>query len=187
MPRVKIGCCGFPRGMKDYFSQFRLVEVQQTFYKMPKLETALRWRQQAPSDFEFTLKDWQLITHPPTSPTYRRAGIKIPPGGEERYGFFNPSDEVWDSSSPGSHGENGASERLKTYAPSWSSFTVLTPQRAYHCMESLNTFAYMVRLVTDIAIRRRNLSILRIGWGTRRAMSCLITSICITMPWFLPA
>jgi len=29
--------------MKDYFSQFRLVEVQQTFYKMPKLETALRW------------------------------------------------------------------------------------------------------------------------------------------------
>jgi len=25
--RVKVGCCGFARGMKDYFSQFRLVEV----------------------------------------------------------------------------------------------------------------------------------------------------------------
>lgn len=91
---VKVGCCGFARGMKDYFSRFRLVEVQQTFYKMPSLETALKWRQEAPSDFEFTLKAWQLITHPPTSPTYRRAGLKISPGTAERCGFFRPSDEV---------------------------------------------------------------------------------------------
>lgn len=95
MPRVKIGCCGFAQGMKSYFSQFRLVEVQKTFYKMPKLETALRWRQQAPFDFEFTVKAWQLITHPPASPTYRKAGIKIPPDKEKHYGFFSPSDEVW--------------------------------------------------------------------------------------------
>ena len=92
--RVKVGCCGFSRGRKDYFSQFRLVEVQQTFYKMPRLETALRWRSEAPADFEFTLKVWQLITHLPTSPTYRRAGIKISPGAEGHYGFFRPSDEV---------------------------------------------------------------------------------------------
>jgi len=94
LPRVKVGCCGFPGGMKDYFRQFKLVEVQQTFYKMPRLETALKWRSAAPSDFEFTLKAWQLITHPSASPTYRKAGIKIPPGAEERYGFFQPSDEV---------------------------------------------------------------------------------------------
>jgi len=93
--RIKVGCCGFPRGMKDYFSQFRLVEVQQTFYKMPKLETALRWRQQAPPDFEFSLKAWQLITHPLTSPTYRKAGIKVSPGSEGHYGFFMPGDEVY--------------------------------------------------------------------------------------------
>ncbi len=42
LPRVKVGCCGFPGSRKDYFSQFKLVEVQQTFYKMPKLKTALR-------------------------------------------------------------------------------------------------------------------------------------------------
>ena len=94
LPRVKVGCCGFPRGMKDYFNQFRLVEVQKTFYKMPKLETALRWRRETPADFEFTLKAWQLITHPPTSPTYRKAGIKVLSGMEEHYGFFRPSDEV---------------------------------------------------------------------------------------------
>ena len=92
--RVKVGCCGFRSGMKDYFSQFRLVEVQQTFYKMPRLETALRWRREAPAEFEFTLKAWQLITHPATSPTYRKAGIKVPSGAEEHYGFFKPSDEV---------------------------------------------------------------------------------------------
>lgn len=91
---VKVGCCGFARGMKDYFSQFKLVEVQQTFYKMPRLETAQGWRREAPSDFEFSLKAWQLITHPPTSPTYRKAGVKIPLGKEECYGFFRPSDEV---------------------------------------------------------------------------------------------
>jgi uncharacterized protein YecE (DUF72 family) len=95
--RAKIGCCGFPGGMKKYYSQFRLVEVQQTFYKMPRLETAQRWRQEAPSDFEFTLKAWQLITHPPTSPTYHKADIKVPPGAEDRYGFFQPSDEVYEA------------------------------------------------------------------------------------------
>ena len=92
--RVKIGCCGFPQGMKHYFSQFRLVEVQQTFYQPPQLETAARWRQQAPADFEFTVKAWQLITHPPSSPTYGKAGLSIPQGKERSYGYFKPSDEV---------------------------------------------------------------------------------------------
>ena len=92
--RVKIGCCGFRGSRQGYFRQFPLVEVQQTFYKMPKLETARRWRQEAPADFEFTMKAWQLITHPATSPTYRKAGI-IPASGKEHYGFFQPSDEVY--------------------------------------------------------------------------------------------
>jgi len=94
LPRVKVGCCGFRGGMKDYFSQFRLVEVQQTFYKIPRLETAQRWRREAPAEFEFTLKAWQIITHPACSPTYRKVGIKVPPGAEENYGFFRPGDEV---------------------------------------------------------------------------------------------
>jgi len=94
MSGVKVGCCGFAIGMKKYFGQFILVEVQQTFYKMPRLETALRWREEAPTGFEFTLKAWQLITHPPISPTYRKAGMKILPGAEEHYGFFKPTGEV---------------------------------------------------------------------------------------------
>jgi len=94
LPRCKIGCCGFPGGRKGYFRQFQLVEVQQTFYKMPRLETAHKWRQEATADFEFTLKAWQLVTHLPSSPTYRKAAIKVPSGDEGLYGFFRPSDEV---------------------------------------------------------------------------------------------
>jgi uncharacterized protein YecE (DUF72 family) len=33
--RVKVGGYGFPGGRQDYFSQFQLVAVQQTFYGMP--------------------------------------------------------------------------------------------------------------------------------------------------------
>lgn len=59
MEKVKVGCCGFPRGMKHYFSKFRQIEVQQTFYKPPQIETVVKWRQAAPADFEFTIKAWQ--------------------------------------------------------------------------------------------------------------------------------
>ncbi|MHC1610664.1 MAG: DUF72 domain-containing protein [Candidatus Methanospirareceae archaeon] len=36
---------------------------------------AERWRLRAPKEFEFTVKAWQLITHEPTSPTYRKARL----------------------------------------------------------------------------------------------------------------
>lgn len=49
-----------------------MLEVRKAFYQPPKVETAERWRQKAPSDFVFTLKAWQLITHETSSPTYRR-------------------------------------------------------------------------------------------------------------------
>ncbi len=83
--------------MKRYFSQFKLVEIQQTFYKPPKLETALKWREEAGDDFEFCLKAWQLITHPPSSPTYRKAGITIPWENKECYGWFKPTREVMEA------------------------------------------------------------------------------------------
>jgi len=53
---VKVGCCGFPYGMKKYFEQFNLVEVQKTFYNLPRLETVTSWREKAPETFEFTIK-----------------------------------------------------------------------------------------------------------------------------------
>jgi len=93
MSELKIGCCGFPRSRKTYFKYFKLVEVQQTFYKPPSIETLKSWRSEAPSDFEFTVKAWQIFTHSPSSPTWRRAGLKISEEEAKKYGMLRPSRE----------------------------------------------------------------------------------------------
>jgi uncharacterized protein YecE (DUF72 family) len=69
---MKLGMCGFTIGAAQYFRQFPVVEVQQTFYDPPTAATLAKWKSQAPPDFEFTMKAWQVITHTGTSPTYRR-------------------------------------------------------------------------------------------------------------------
>lgn len=69
---MKLGLCGFTIGAAAYFETYRAVEVQQTFYDPPAPRTLERWRAQAPPDFEFTMKAWQVITHAGTSRTYRR-------------------------------------------------------------------------------------------------------------------
>ena len=63
--------------MKKYFEDFSLVEIQKTFYTFPKISTVKKWREKAPKDCEFTIKASQLITHDPSSPTYRTAGLNI--------------------------------------------------------------------------------------------------------------
>jgi len=83
-PRVLVGCCGFPISKGKYFELMKAVEVQRTFYKVPKVTTARRWRESAPEDFVFTLKAWAAITHPPRSPIWRRAGIECEDCGELR-------------------------------------------------------------------------------------------------------
>jgi uncharacterized protein YecE (DUF72 family) len=74
--------CGFTIGAATYYRQFKVVEVQQTFYDPPMNSTLERWRTQAPHDFEFTMKAWQVITHFGTSRTYRR--LKSPFTDEQR-------------------------------------------------------------------------------------------------------
>jgi uncharacterized protein YecE (DUF72 family) len=71
-PSVRAGVCGFCLPQAELFRRFRLLEVQQKFYWPPQVKTVERWRRTAPGDFEFTLKAFQAITHPATSPTYRR-------------------------------------------------------------------------------------------------------------------
>jgi len=94
---IKVGCCGFVVSQKEYFTLFNLIEIQNTFYQIPRLQTAERWRGTAPRDFEFTMKAWQLITHEPSSPTYRRLKGKIEPMKSDRYGRFRATPEVMDA------------------------------------------------------------------------------------------
>lgn len=94
MARVKVGTCGFAMGQQEYYKTFPVVEIQQTFYKLPRVNTGVRWQAGSPTGFEFTVKAWQLITHEPSSPTYRRLAKPIPPESKDRYGAFRPTEEV---------------------------------------------------------------------------------------------
>lgn len=74
---ILVGCCGFA-GMRfeEYIRRFPAVELQSTFYKLPRVATAERWRKAAP-DLVFTMKAFQGITHPADSPTWRRSREKL--------------------------------------------------------------------------------------------------------------
>ena len=52
---VRLGLCGFTMAFEDSVREYRLVEVQQTFYEPPRDGTMRRWRALAPTDFEFTI------------------------------------------------------------------------------------------------------------------------------------
>lgn len=50
--------------MLEYYSaRLRTVEVNNTFYRMPKREMLAGWREQTPDDFSFVLKASRRITH----------------------------------------------------------------------------------------------------------------------------
>lgn len=92
---IHVGCCGFLKSHAAYFEEFQLIEIQQTFYQLPQLKTALRWRTEAPPGFVYTLKAWQLITHEPYQPTYQKHGLNVPEYMWKQYGSFRPTSEVF--------------------------------------------------------------------------------------------
>ena len=99
MTEIRLGLCGFTIAFEDYVREFPVVEVQQTFYEPPREGTMRRWRADAPEDFEFTLKAWQLITHDAASPTYRRLRTPLAPENRNDVGGFRTSPVVmraWD-------------------------------------------------------------------------------------------
>ena len=59
----------YPAGQPDdgmlayYASRFPTVEVNNTFYRMPKEKTMLEWAEQVPASFRFAIKASQRITH----------------------------------------------------------------------------------------------------------------------------
>lgn len=90
----RVGCCGWGEAKSKYFSRFGVVELQTPFYEPPSVELALKWRSLAPDEFEFSIKAWQLITHTPASPTYRRLKSKISPAEHDLVGSFRPTEQV---------------------------------------------------------------------------------------------
>jgi uncharacterized protein YecE (DUF72 family) len=79
---LHIGCCGwsylderqfadlikrkYATKLQAYAQLFKTVEINSTFYRLPRLSTAQKWRQEADvmnPEFEFTVKAYQGITH----------------------------------------------------------------------------------------------------------------------------
>lgn len=89
-----VGCCGWSESQRQYLQHFTSIELQTPFYEPPTNKVAERWRSTAPPDFTFCLKAWQLITHTPSSPTYRRLKSKISAQEHELYGSFRPTEQV---------------------------------------------------------------------------------------------
>jgi len=65
--KVKVGCCGFAGSMKDYFRKFKIVEVQQTFYRLPKEKTPIVYlrlhglRKEINHAYKFTKQDLKQL------------------------------------------------------------------------------------------------------------------------------
>jgi uncharacterized protein YecE (DUF72 family) len=90
-----VGCCGWCEPQARYVNAYAAIELQTPFYEPPSVELAAKWRTLAPAHFRFSIKAWQLITHTPASPTYRRLKSKISMEERELFGSFRPTEQVW--------------------------------------------------------------------------------------------
>ena len=86
-----VGTCGFSESIKKYFANYKTIEIQQTFYKILKDTTLIKWKKLAPKDFVFNFKAFQGITHPPTSPTWRKSNLK----SLKHVGWLQPTKQVY--------------------------------------------------------------------------------------------
>ena len=93
--RCFVGCCGWSEAQARYVVDFPAIELQTTFYQPPPVAVVKRWKSQAPAGFRFCLKAWQLITHTPASPTYRRLKSAIDSTERDLYGNFRPTEQVF--------------------------------------------------------------------------------------------
>ena len=89
-----VGCCGWTKAQAKYVQTFGAIEIQATFYQPPADVVARRWKAIAPAGFRFCMKAWQLITHTPSSPTYRRLKSGVSDSEKDLYGSFRPTEQV---------------------------------------------------------------------------------------------
>src|SRR3954449_6843078 len=62
---IRVGLCGFRMAMGEYARHFPVVEVQSTFYEPASDAVMQRWLATTAPSLEYTMKVWQLVTHPP--------------------------------------------------------------------------------------------------------------------------
>jgi uncharacterized protein YecE (DUF72 family) len=91
-PRLRVGCCALGPRPDHYFRRHSALELQQSFFEPPRAAALGRLREQAPPGFAFIVRAWQLITHEPGSPGYRRLASQ--PARPDACGLFRESELV---------------------------------------------------------------------------------------------
>ena len=51
------------RWLEFYAERFDTVEVNSTFYRLPRVDAVARWLEQTPADFLFSVKASRYLTH----------------------------------------------------------------------------------------------------------------------------
>ncbi|MEW6471347.1 MAG: DUF72 domain-containing protein [Actinomycetota bacterium] len=80
-----------------YASRFPLVEVDSTYYFLPRRQTAQRWVERTPDGFTFNVKAFSLLTQHPTQPKALPSGM-APEGKRHvylRHLDRRAIDEIW--------------------------------------------------------------------------------------------
>jgi uncharacterized protein YecE (DUF72 family) len=91
---VRVGCCGLAGlSLTKYSELFDAIEINSTFYRLPRINTALRWFETTRGKLAFSMKAFQGITHPITSPTWKRVGSQKPTKNVQNYGRLKPTKE----------------------------------------------------------------------------------------------
>jgi uncharacterized protein YecE (DUF72 family) len=97
------GCSSAEQRLAYYASQFPLVEVDSSFFAMPQPEHARLWAERTPSDFQFNVKAFRLLTGHQTPPDAFPPDMKpwlppLAPGKKNHYHADVPGelrDELW--------------------------------------------------------------------------------------------
>lgn len=107
MADILVGTCGYSyydpgEDWKDEYESklqafsatFDLLECNRTFYELPQVSTAERWREEVTEGFTFAVKAWQAMIHPWSSPTWNGHRDGVPEEWTEDVGYLQPTEAV---------------------------------------------------------------------------------------------
>lgn len=110
MGELVVGTCGYryfdpgddwqdtyESKLQAFSDAFEACELNRTFYELPQVETAERWRDEVVGDFEFTVKAWQAVTHPWGSPTWNGNRDAVAEDRTDDVGLLRPTSAVLDA------------------------------------------------------------------------------------------
>ncbi len=152
--------------LRYYATQFRIVEVDSTYYHPPSERNSVLWIERTPADFTFNVKAYSLLTNHPTKPDSLYADVReaLPDELRAKGNLYRESlpgalvDEVWqrfhDALMPlHSAGKLGA---VLFQFPQW--FVIGRASRDYilECASRLTDFRIAVEFRHESWLSKRN-------------------------------